>query len=149
MNYTLLGFTCLGLLSQFGTILYIFLLNSSTIISITALNHECLLYVFYHHIFIFWKRTTFPFFALSFGDENHYNKSGKNYHSFGFCQNLTSASRKYQDALTPLLYNYLMTGGNNMDWITGLQRAIDYTEAHLTEEIDESKGHRCSAEIRL
>ena len=23
-----------------------------------------------------------------------------------------------------------------MDWITGLQRAIDYVEAHLTEEID-------------
>ena len=23
-----------------------------------------------------------------------------------------------------------------MDWIKGIQRAIDYTEAHLTEEID-------------
>lgn len=23
-----------------------------------------------------------------------------------------------------------------MDWITGIQRALDYTEAHLTEEID-------------
>ena len=23
-----------------------------------------------------------------------------------------------------------------MDWITGIQRAIDYTEAHLTDEID-------------
>ena len=24
----------------------------------------------------------------------------------------------------------------NMDWIKGIQRAIDYTEIHLTEEID-------------
>ena len=23
-----------------------------------------------------------------------------------------------------------------MDWITGIQRALDYTEAHLTDEID-------------
>ena len=23
-----------------------------------------------------------------------------------------------------------------MDWMTGLQRAIDYVEAHLTDEID-------------
>jgi AraC family transcriptional regulator len=23
-----------------------------------------------------------------------------------------------------------------MDWITGIQRAIDYTEAHLTDQID-------------
>ena len=23
-----------------------------------------------------------------------------------------------------------------MDWITGIQRALDYTEAHLTEAID-------------
>ena len=23
-----------------------------------------------------------------------------------------------------------------MDWITGIQRALDYLEAHLTEEID-------------
>lgn len=23
-----------------------------------------------------------------------------------------------------------------MDWVTGIQRALDYAEAHLTEEID-------------
>lgn len=27
-----------------------------------------------------------------------------------------------------------------MDWITGIQRALDYTEAHLTEEIDYEKA---------
>lgn len=27
-------------------------------------------------------------------------------------------------------------GGLKMDWITGIQRALDYTEAHLTDEID-------------
>ncbi|MCI2059058.1 MAG: AraC family transcriptional regulator [Oscillibacter sp.] len=34
-----------------------------------------------------------------------------------------------------------------MDWITGIQRALDYTEAHLTEEIDyeEIAGQACSS----
>ncbi|WP_156042867.1 hypothetical protein [Robinsoniella sp. KNHs210] len=28
-------------------------------------------------------------------------------------------------------------GGHGVDWITGIQRALDYTEAHLTEGIDQ------------
>lgn len=34
-----------------------------------------------------------------------------------------------------------------MDWITGIQRALDYTEAHLTEEIDyeEAAGQACAS----
>jgi AraC family transcriptional regulator len=34
-----------------------------------------------------------------------------------------------------------------MDWITGIQRALDYTEAHLTEEIDYGEAARraCSS----
>ena len=34
-----------------------------------------------------------------------------------------------------------------MDWITGIQRALDYTEAHLTEEIDYEKAAKeaCSS----
>ena len=29
-----------------------------------------------------------------------------------------------------------------MDWIQGIQRAIDYVEANMTEEIDFEKGGR-------
>ena len=29
-----------------------------------------------------------------------------------------------------------MTGGTYMDWMTGIQRAIDYIEEHITEDID-------------
>lgn len=34
-----------------------------------------------------------------------------------------------------------------MDWITGIQRALDYTEAHLTGEVDyeEAAGEACSS----
>lgn len=31
-----------------------------------------------------------------------------------------------------------------MDWITGIQRALDYVEAHLTEEIDYEEAARCA-----
>ena len=31
-----------------------------------------------------------------------------------------------------------------MDWITGIQRALDYTEEHLTEEIDHEEAARCA-----
>lgn len=29
-----------------------------------------------------------------------------------------------------------------MDWVTGIQRALDYVEAHLTEEIDYAEAAR-------
>lgn len=38
--------------------------------------------------------------------------------------------------MLPLLYLGHTEGRELMDWITGIQRAIDYTEAHLTDEID-------------
>lgn len=38
-----------------------------------------------------------------------------------------------------------------MDWITGIQRALDYTEAHLTEEIDyaEVAKQACSSSFHF
>lgn len=38
-----------------------------------------------------------------------------------------------------------------MDWITGIQRALDYTEAHLTEEIDyeEAAKRACSSSFHF
>ncbi|MBQ3849987.1 MAG: hypothetical protein II747_05995, partial [Clostridia bacterium] len=29
-----------------------------------------------------------------------------------------------------------LSGGMTMDWITGIQRAIDYIEAHLNDELE-------------
>ena len=34
------------------------------------------------------------------------------------------------------LLNFLLTGGRYMDWITGIQRAIDYIEDHINENLD-------------
>ena len=43
------------------------------------------------------------------------------------------------------LIKYRQTGGSKMDWITGMQKAIDYIEENLTEEIDYEKvAAKCS-----
>ena len=40
-------------------------------------------------------------------------------------------------AVVSLLYYTMVTeGGKNMEWVKGLQKAIDYIEDHITEDID-------------
>ena len=36
-----------------------------------------------------------------------------------------------------------------MDWITGIQRALDYTEEHLTEEIDHEEAAKHARSLLL
>ena len=35
-----------------------------------------------------------------------------------------------------ILIEFEMTGGMHMDWITGIQNAINYIENNITEELD-------------
>ena len=35
-----------------------------------------------------------------------------------------------------IYYTMVTEGGKNMEWVKGLQKAIDYIEDHITEDID-------------
>lgn len=54
--------------------------------------------------------------------------------------NLKSRQNKaHNDRKVPPLHVILvMTGGDYMDWIRGLQRAIDYMEENMTQVLDYS-----------
>lgn len=42
-----------------------------------------------------------------------------------------------QDRIFPKHFDMIFsTGGSNMDWISGIQNAINYIENHITEDID-------------
>lgn len=49
---------------------------------------------------------------------------------------LTSIRTQSQERESNFLYNNLYGKGEMMDWITGIQRAVEYVEAHITEPID-------------
>ena len=43
---------------------------------------------------------------------------------------------------------YVSEGGNTMDWITGLQRALDYIEEHITEPVDFAEVAKAACVLR-
>ena len=45
-------------------------------------------------------------------------------------------SIKSQELIFSLLYNVATQRGEHMDWVTGIQNAINYIENHMTDEID-------------
>ena len=52
------------------------------------------------------------------------------------CATPDNESTQCQDFSYRVCYTCSRQEGKNMDWITGIQNAIDYVEDHLTEELD-------------
>jgi AraC family transcriptional regulator len=64
---------------------------------------------------------------------------------------LAALSRKYHETGFAGAYNHKQKGSERMDTVTQLQRAIDYSEAHLTDElkIEDIAAQSCMSSSRL